>query len=113
MIQHTIQFPHPDRQTGRPDEYGTSFSQRSIFDPSSTPDLFSVLSSRMVRALHTSIHRTRFDQPLVRGCPHSRRTAEAIHTNDRILDIPTIDAAYGGVERVCLDAQVIEDFAYQ
>jgi hypothetical protein len=38
---------------------------------------------------------------------------DTIGTNDVILDIPTIDAACGNVERVCYKVQIIEDFAYQ
>lgn len=48
-----------------------------------------------------------------RGASYYLRTANAIRTNDCILDTPTIDAACGGVESVCSNIQIIEGFTYQ
>jgi hypothetical protein len=45
--------------------------------------------------------------------PHASHTLQVIRTNDRILNIPTIDAACDGVERVCMDVQFAETVDYQ
>jgi hypothetical protein len=107
------------------DKPGISFLQDSIFDSSSSPDVAS-LSSKCMRyssvrssdhcrllSINRAVHDISVPDHPARGRPPSLQTARAIRTNDGILNTPTIEAACGGVESVCFDAQVIEYFPYQ
>lgn len=58
-------------------------------------------------------HNVALPDPAAGDHVRSHRLAEALFTNDGILDTPTIDAACSPVERVCSTAQIIEGFAYQ
>jgi hypothetical protein len=107
------------------DKPGISFLQDSIFGSSSSPDVGSVPSKCMrysgvcssdhcmLFSINLAEHHMSFPDHPARGHPPSLRAAGAIRTNDGILNTPTIEAACGGVESVCFDAQVIEYFPYQ